>query len=254
LKTVLAINSSRRRKNTYGLILSAGELLTGNDIALKVLNLYDLDIRDCNGCENCIRNGECPIKDDAAEVMSELKAADGLILTSPVYMAGVSGKLKTFIDRTCAWYHRPQLAGKPVLLMTTTAGGYAREVLGYMEKVSVFWGMRPSGKIYRTAGNIDKGVTPKETAGFIKALNTDKRRCRPGLKTLLAFQVQKVLALKVLPADKAFWEQQKWHEQIYYYKCRIPLYKRLIAGALYKILDMVIKPAPGKGAGDKAGT
>jgi multimeric flavodoxin WrbA len=41
------------------------------------------------------------------------------ILSSPIYMGGVSGKLKVFIDRTRKWFHRPELIGKPVLFAAT---------------------------------------------------------------------------------------------------------------------------------------
>lgn len=243
LKKVIAVNSSRRRQNTYHLIQSAEELLQKNNIELKIINLYDYDIRDCSGCECCIRKSVCPVQDDVSAVMQEIIAADGVILTSPVYVAGVSGKLKTFIDRTCSWYHRPPLVAKPVVLMTTTAGGYAKDVLNYMEKVSDFWGMRQTGKIYRTVGNIRQGVTEKELSSFIRAIKSPKSSYKPALKALISYQVQKVLALKIMPIDKEFWEQKHWDARAYYYPCSISLPKRLIAGAFYKLLDVVIKPA-----------
>jgi multimeric flavodoxin WrbA len=242
MKKVVAINSSKRKKNTYGLINSAQSLFSKNDIELKILNLYEFDINDCNGCESCVRSGRCPICDGVAQIMEELSGADGIIISSPVYMAGVSGKLKTFIDRTCSWYHRPPLVSKPVLLVATTAGGYAKDVLKYMEKVAVFWGANPCGKIYRTAGNLDTAITEKESADFISALKYDRQSITPSLNALLTFQVQKVLALKILPIDSEHWKNQNWHKQIYYFKCKIPLYKSIIAKSFYAVLNKVIKP------------
>lgn len=242
MKKIVAINSSRRKQNTYRLIQSAEELLRQHDMELKIINLYDYDIKDCSGCECCIKQAACPIRDDTNSIMQEMMSADGIILTSPVYVANVSGKLKTFIDRTCAWYHRPPLVGKPVLLITTTAGGYAKDVLKYMKKVSDFWGMRVMGKVYRTVGTIRQGITEKELSAFIRAIDSPKESYRPELQSLITFQVQKVLALKVLPIDRDYWEQKHWNSQIYYYPCSIPLQKRMIAGAFYKLLDRVIKP------------
>ena len=148
MKKVIAISSSGRKKNTYKLIESTRQLLKDAEIELEIVHLADLNIRDCRGCDACILTDKCPVKDEDTDVLNRMQEADGLILTSPVYMAGVSGQLKRFIDRTCRWYHRPALVGKPILLMTTTAGGYAKDVLTYLNKVSTFWGCRSCGEIF----------------------------------------------------------------------------------------------------------
>ena len=53
----------------------------------------------CLDCSYCMRNGSCVRKDDVNEVSELLKDIDGIIVGSPVYYAGISGTLKSFLDR-----------------------------------------------------------------------------------------------------------------------------------------------------------
>lgn len=57
----------------------------------------------CIACYHCkSHNGECAIKDDMAEILRKMLAADVLVLSSPVYFYSISAQLKTVIDRTVA--------------------------------------------------------------------------------------------------------------------------------------------------------
>ncbi|MGL4337016.1 MAG: flavodoxin family protein [Turicibacter sp.] len=244
MKKVIAISSSGRMGNTYKLIKSCETLLSESGIELEIIHLHRRMIKSCVGCERCILTDKCGIKDDVPNIMDKLVQADGIILTSPVYMGSVSGQLKTLIDRTCKWYHRPMLVGKPVLLMTTTAGGYAKDVLAYMEKVSVFWGMNHTGSISRMVTSWEIGVSDKEIKRFIESIEQGaKSKYQPTYQQVTTYQLQKVLAMKILPNDRSFWEEKEWAKKIYYSEQHMPLHKKLVGMSYYKLLDTVIKPA-----------
>ena len=108
---VLAVNSSRRKVNTYKLLKEIQEILQEENIETDIINLYDYTIKPCVGCELCILKGTCSLQDDVPALMNKFLEYDGIILSLPVYLRSVSGMLKTFVDRTCSWYHRPVLAG-----------------------------------------------------------------------------------------------------------------------------------------------
>lgn len=238
MKQVIAISSSGRKRNTFRLIESTREKLEAAGIKLETIHLADYQIRDCLGCEACILVDKCPLQDECGQLLEKLEAADGIILTSPVYMAGVSGQLKRFIDRTCRWYHRPILVGKPVLLMTTTAGGYAEDVLNYMQKVTIFWGMKQSGRVKRTVKSWDVGVSDEELKRFIKHIQQTKQpKWSPTLDELMTFQVQKALAHHVLKRDREYWKQHHWSEKVYYDETEVPFYKKWIGNAFYYLLS-----------------
>ena len=242
MKKVIAISSSGRQKNTYQLIQSAAPLLKEAGISLQIIHLSNYVIQDCKGCEACILSDRCPIKDDVIGILEKLGQADGIILTSPVYMAGVSGQLKRFIDRTCKWYHRPELVKKPVLLMTTTAGGYADEVLDYMEKVATFWGMHLCGRVKRNVKTWDEAVSRKELKFFIKAVEEgEETEWIPTKDQVIAFQVQKTLAMNILPRDRKYWIEHGYDVQVYYEENDVPFYLKWMGNSFYSFFSRIIK-------------
>jgi len=173
---VIAINSSSRKKNTYGLIEQVKKILKDNNIGVEIINLFDYDIKTCIGCEHCLVKGGCVLNDQTGGIMEKLKSCDGIILTSPVYMENVSGKLKTFVDRTCKWFHRPEIYGKPVLVISTTKGSGLKSTLKYLERVVIQWGGINAGKIGRSIRNIDNEISRSECENFIKYLSMNTRR------------------------------------------------------------------------------
>lgn len=69
---------------------------------VEVIYSCDFDIGDCRGCFNCwgATPGECIQDDDMKEVLSKIAEADLLVLATPVYVDGMTGSLKTLLDRS----------------------------------------------------------------------------------------------------------------------------------------------------------
>lgn len=236
-KKVIAINSSRRKQNTYSLLIKLKEELRSKNIEVDIINLFDYTVKDCLGCEQCLRGKNCPHKDDADVLMEKLKEYDGIILSSPIYMGGASGKLKVFIDRTCRWFHRPELVGKPVLLVATTAASGLKETLKYLEKTAVQWGAFPAGSIGRTVSSLNNPISSKEYDNFVSHLFIEKKKYNPSMNQLIFFQVQKVLAEKILPIDKTYWEEKDWINKLYYFDCSMNPFNKTVAKGFYKMLS-----------------
>jgi len=128
---VVMINGSPRKKRTQSLLLGLKGLLEKEDFQVEIVNLSDYEILTCRGCEVCITKGTCVINDDMDVLKGKMIDSDGLILATPVYMRHVSGTLKNFIDRTCSWFHRPELTGKVLLPVATTAGSALKQTLDF---------------------------------------------------------------------------------------------------------------------------
>jgi len=62
--------------------------------------LSGLDIRPCVACKRCKKAKKCIIDDDFNQIIPLLTSADGIIISSPVYMGSISGQLKCLLDRT----------------------------------------------------------------------------------------------------------------------------------------------------------
>lgn len=226
--------------NTYGVIEQVQEILNNNNIDVEIINLFDYDIKPCIGCENCLIKGSCVLKDDVSDIMDKIRLSDGIILTSPVYMENISGTLKTFLDRTCKWFHRPELCGKPILVIATTKGSGLKFTLKYLERVAIQWGGFNAGKIGRSIRNIDNEVEVREVEKFIDHIEMDKEHYKPSLDALIHFQVQKVLAKKVGYLDSEHWEEKGWNNKVYYFKSKINPIKKLIAKSFGSLLDGVV--------------
>lgn len=98
---VIAINGSARKNgNTAILINTVFEKLYENNIATKMIQLYDKDMAVCKGCFACKGKARCIFDTDCFnEIFESLCNADGILLGSPVYSADVSAKMKAFLER-----------------------------------------------------------------------------------------------------------------------------------------------------------
>ena len=77
----------------------------------ELIFLKEYDIKPCNGCQSCDKNGKCVIEDDMQKLYPKIKDSQVIILASPSYMGGVTSRLRIFMERT--WYLRKgQLDGK----------------------------------------------------------------------------------------------------------------------------------------------
>ena len=99
---VVAINGSPRKEgNTYNALKMVEEELESEGISTKIIQIGDKKIQGCLGCGNCARNKDerCVIDDEVNGVIQQMKAADGILLGSPVHYSGVGGTMKSFLDR-----------------------------------------------------------------------------------------------------------------------------------------------------------
>jgi putative sterol carrier protein len=67
--------------------------------------------------------------------MEKLLAADGIILASPVYFHHVTAQLKSFIDRSLGYGHKPRTTWKPGLAVSVSAGMGETETGHYLAKL-----------------------------------------------------------------------------------------------------------------------
>lgn len=242
MKNVIAINSSNRKKNTYSTLKKIEKILNKQDINLEIINLYNYKINECIGCMKCIENKKCIYeeKDQMIDIMNKLINSDGIILSSPVYMRNVSGRCKTFVDRTCKWYHCSEIYGKPSFVVSTTAGSGLNATLDYLEDTLKQWGTLPTGRIGLKTQTINRNIKEQELYEFIKLIKEGNKSYKPSLKYLMDFQVQKVLSLKIIDADKEFWMEKGWNKSIFFVDCNISLPKIVVAKSFYKFFNKVL--------------
>ena len=115
---VLVIHGSMRKNGNTSIL--ADEFLRGAKDAgheVEKVELRDKKFGDCFGCQACLKNGgSCVQKDDVAEILEKMKAADVIVLASPMYYFTWTGLMKRFLDRT--YPVMPILKNKKFYLIT----------------------------------------------------------------------------------------------------------------------------------------
>ncbi|SHH38979.1 flavodoxin family protein [Clostridium grantii] len=99
---VVAFNGSPKKEgNTYQALKIVGEELEKQNIEFEILHVGNKNIRGCAACNMCAKNKneKCIINDEVNDMIQKMKEADGIILGSPVYYAGIAGTMKAFLDR-----------------------------------------------------------------------------------------------------------------------------------------------------------
>lgn len=99
---VVAINGSPRNEgNTYHALKTVAAELEQEGIDVRIIQVGDKPIRGCLACGTCgkLKNCRCIIDDDINDIIQLMKAADGIILGSPVHFSGIAGTMKSFLDR-----------------------------------------------------------------------------------------------------------------------------------------------------------
>lgn len=102
-KVLILAGSPRKNGNSAALCeeFVRGAKEAGNDVELMYLR--DKKIGYCIACYYCKdHDGVCIIKDDMAEILDKMNAADIIVMASPVYFYSIDAQMKALIDRTVA--------------------------------------------------------------------------------------------------------------------------------------------------------
>ena len=124
MKKILVLNGSPRKGgNTTALVEEVVSVAKENNVEVKTYQLNDMNIKGCQGCNACKKQGRCVLKDDMQELYDEIQSASGIVFATPVYMWQMTSQLKTAMDRLYPFlnpdYSSALIPGKKVLLAVT---------------------------------------------------------------------------------------------------------------------------------------
>jgi len=148
-RRVVALNGSPHEGfgNTSQMLAMLGGVLTQEGFDLEEICLSRHQIEYCVGCALCLEQGACWIRDDHKGLMKKLLEADAIILASPVYFRNVTGQMKTFLDRSLCYGHRPQGTWKPGLAVCVSAGWGETPVAQYLSQMLRVFGAFAVGQL-----------------------------------------------------------------------------------------------------------
>ena len=97
---VLMINGSPRPNGNDAVALKEMEkVFTAEGIEVETVVVGNKDIRGCIGCLSCKKKGKCVFDDLVNETAPKFEAADGVVISSPVYFGSANGTMVSFLDR-----------------------------------------------------------------------------------------------------------------------------------------------------------
>ena len=123
---LLGISGSLRRASFNTALLRAAGTLSPEGVTLEVRTLHDVPLYDGDVEAQGLPAGVIALRD-------AIRAADGVVLSTPEYNNSVPGVFKNAVDWVSRGPDQP-LAGKPVALLSASPGGFggARAQLAWL--------------------------------------------------------------------------------------------------------------------------
>lgn len=104
-KKVIVISTSlRENSNSEALAEEFAKGAKDGKNEVEFISLKGKNVGFCTGCLSCQNTGRCAIKDDAAEIEEKVLHSDVIAFASPIYYYGMSGQMKTLLDRMNSLY------------------------------------------------------------------------------------------------------------------------------------------------------
>ena len=139
MQVACLLGSPRPGSNSSAIAKRFCESAAAFGAAIETFALNKLTYRGCQACMVCkTKLDHCVLDDDLKAVLEAVRAADLVVLASPVYYGDVSAQLKAFIDRTYSYLvpdyitrvDRSRLPGGKRLVMILTQGNPDETLFG----------------------------------------------------------------------------------------------------------------------------
>jgi len=231
---VLAINGSPRKGETYKILNYMKE--EKPDIDFEILNLKDMNLKDCIGCYVCINLGaeKCPLNDDRDLILKKIDEADAVIFATPTNTRHITALMKKFMDKLGYIAHRPQYFDKYALYIATCKGFGADMANEYMSSNIGQYGFNNVETLDLYISTKTKEETQHNNEQTIQAyeklINAIQKgeRNKPDFGYIVYFYILKAISELNKKEGKADYEYYK-DKTDYYYELDIPFYKKKFA-------------------------
>jgi multimeric flavodoxin WrbA len=172
MKVVLVNGSLNKEGCTHTALKQVAQVLEEEGIEIQEYWIGNKPYHDCIACRKCVELGKCVFDDDLVNEFVELaRSADGFVFGSPVYYAGMTGQLGSFLDRAFFSNRGPvnALAFKPAACVTSARRAGTTATLDQMGKYLLHQQMPQVPSRY---WNMVHGNTPEEVMQDAEGLQT----------------------------------------------------------------------------------
>ena len=174
MKVILVNGSPNKKGCTYTALTEVEKTLNEADIETEIFWIKTKPIIGCTACSKCAEIGKCTFDNDVVnEFVEKANDADGFIFGSPVYYAGATGAITSFLDR--AFYSNSQGTGleafkhKPAAVVCSARRGGTTATYDQLNK---YLGISQMPIISSFYWNMVHGNTPEEVKQDLEGLAT----------------------------------------------------------------------------------
>ena len=174
MKVILVNGSPNKNGCTYTALCEVEKTLNEADIETEIFWIGTKPIIGCTACMKCREKGKCTFdKDVVNEFTEKAYEADGFIFGSPVYYAGATGAITSFLDR--AFFSNSQGHGleafkhKPASVICSARRGGTTATYDQLNK---YLGISQMPIISSFYWNMVHGNTPEEVKQDLEGLAT----------------------------------------------------------------------------------
>jgi len=132
MKILGIVCSPRKEGNTEILVKEALDAAREAGCETELILLAGKKITPCNGCNTCLKDGVCNVKDDMQAIYEQLEKADGIIFGSPVYFYNVTAQAKAVVDRTYPLAFHRKLKNKVAAAIVVAGNMGIGQALGFL--------------------------------------------------------------------------------------------------------------------------
>lgn len=189
MSKVLLINGSPHEHGcTYTALKEVSDALAKEGIETEILYLGVKPVAGCIACGKCRQTGRCVFDDKVNEVLEKLDDYAGIVVGSPVYYAGPSGQVCSFLDRLFFSGGRRMWGKLAASVVSCRRGG----AVSAFERLNKYFQMSNMHVIGSQYWNQVHGSCPE-----------DVKKDEEGLQTMRVLAQNMAWVLKSLDAGKA---------------------------------------------------
>jgi len=146
LKVLMINGSPRKGSNTSQVLAYMREVFERNEIAVEEI-FVPAETQGCSGCGACNQLGRCAVDDIVNRAIEKWDECDALLVGSPVYFSGISGSVKSFMDRLCHSALRDRRAKVGGAIVCVRRGG-GTSAIDQLNHYLLYAGMNLAGSTY----------------------------------------------------------------------------------------------------------
>lgn len=188
MSKILLVNGSPNENGCTSTALDEViHILEENNIECEKIWLGKKAMPDCIACMQCQKDGKCIYQDEVNDIAEKIEEYQGIIVGSPVYYGGPTGRLTSFLDRLFFSVPDSKFAGKIGASIVSCRRGGAS---GAFERLNQYFLMENMNVVGSQYWNQVHGFTAEEVKQDLEGMQTMRTLAKNIVWMLKAMEIR----------------------------------------------------------------